>query len=56
VVTSDGKLVIDQPAYFAIRKASRVGDDFEVLGDETKEPQTADAKIEKLFLEAAGKK
>ena len=55
-VTSEGKLVIDQPAYFAVRMAVRVGDDFEVLGEQTKQPETADAIIEKLFLEDAGKK
>jgi len=55
-VTSDGKLVIDQPAYFAVRMAVRVGGDFEVLGEQTKQPETADATIEKLFLEDAGKK
>jgi len=55
-VTSEGKLVIDQPAYFAVRMAVKVGGDFEVLGEQTKEPQTADAKIEKLFFQSEGKK
>jgi hypothetical protein len=49
-VTSDGKLTIEQPVYFAIRMAVRVGDDFEVLGEQTQAPQTADSQIEKLFL------
>lgn len=55
-VTSEGKLVIDQPAYFAVRKAVRIGDDFEVLGEQSKEPQTADTKIEKLFFQSQEKK
>ncbi len=54
-VTADGKLIIDQPAYFAIRMAVKVGDGFEVLGEQTKEPQTADAMIKKIFIQSETK-
>ena len=50
-VTSDGSLVIDEPAYFAVRMAVRVGEDWEILGAASGEPESADAKIEELFLE-----
>jgi len=50
-VTSDGSLVVDQPAYFAIRKAARVGEDFDAKGS----TEDADATIEKLFFKSAGK-
>jgi len=50
-VTSDGSLVIEQPVYFAVRKAARVGDDFDARGTS----EDADAKIEKLFFENARK-
>jgi hypothetical protein len=49
-VTSDGSLVVEQPAYFAIRKAVHVGQDFETLRPSGREPETADGKIEKLFF------
>lgn len=55
-ITNDGSLVIEQPAYFAIRKAQRVGDGFETLKSVPGEPDIADSKIEKLFLRAAEKK
>jgi hypothetical protein len=50
-ITANGRLVIDQPVYFAVRRAIRVADDFETKGPDPAE--TADAKIEKLFLKAA---
>jgi hypothetical protein len=49
-VTSDGSLVIEQTAYFAVRMAVRVGNDWEILGSPSGEPETADAKIEELFF------
>lgn len=55
-VTSDGSLMIEHPAYFAIRRAVRVGDNFQTLKLPGGESDTADAKIEKLFLKSAGKK
>jgi hypothetical protein len=50
-ITEDGDLVIEQPAYFAIRYAIRLGKDFETIGAIGGAPETADAKIEKLFFE-----
>jgi hypothetical protein len=49
-VTSDGSLVIEQPVYFAIKKAVRVGQDFDARGS----TEDGDAKIEKLFFKEAG--
>ena len=49
-VTSDGSLVIEEPAYFAVRMAVRVGEDWEILGTASGEPESADAKIEELFF------
>lgn len=54
-ITSDGGLVIEQPAYFAIRYAVRVDKDFETLGAVGVAPEIADAKIEKLFFETSAK-
>lgn len=51
-VTSDGSLVIEQPAYFAVRKAQRIEGDFEVLGGSGSEPESADAKIKQHFIKA----
>lgn len=51
-VTADGGLVIEQTVYFAVRRAVRVGNDFEILGESSKDPETADAQIETIFLEA----
>lgn len=45
-IDSNGKLVIEQPAYFAVRKAIRVGGDFEPRGEE----KDADKKIESAFF------
>ncbi len=57
-ITNDGSLVIEQPAYFAVRKAQRMGEGFSTLKSKsaTGESDTADSKIEKLFLKAAEKK
>jgi len=55
-ITSDGSLVIEHPAYFAIRKAVRVGDDFQILRSPIGEDVTADVKIEKLFFKESSKK
>jgi hypothetical protein len=49
-VTGDGSLVIEEPAYFAVRMAVRVGEDWDILGAPSGEPETADDKIEELFL------
>lgn len=54
-VTADGGLVIEQTVYFAVRRAVRVGNDFEILGESSKHPETADAQIDKIFLEANNK-
>ncbi len=48
-VTSDGSLVIEQPVYFAIKKAIRIGQDFDARGS----TEIGDAKIEKLFFKEA---
>ena len=45
-------MIIDRPVYFAIRKAVRVGPDFEPKGPMD---ETGDAKIEKLFFKSAEK-
>ena len=55
-VTSDGSLVIEQPVYLAIRKAVRIGEDFQTLKRPGEESETADAKIRKLYLKAKGKR
>lgn len=55
-VTSDGSLVIEQPVYLAVRKAVRIGEDFQTLKRPGGESETADAKIEKLFFKTAVKK
>jgi hypothetical protein len=49
-VTGDGSLMIEEPAYFAVRMAVRVGEDWDILGTASGEPESADAKIEALFL------
>jgi hypothetical protein len=54
-IEANGSLVIDQPTTFAVRRVARVGNDFEVLSRAVAGPETADAKIESLFLKAAGK-
>jgi hypothetical protein len=46
-VSSDGGMIIDRPVYFAIRKAVRVGPDFEPRGGAD---DVGDAKVEKLFF------
>ncbi len=53
-VSGDGRLVIAEPVYFAVRRAVAVGDDFEILGPSVSEPETADTQIDKLFLETSG--
>jgi hypothetical protein len=50
-VSSDGSMTVDRPVYFAIRKAVRVGPDFESKGSED---EIGDVKIEKLFIKSAG--
>ena len=50
-VTTDGSLVIEEPVYFAVRRAVRVGDDWETLRTIDGQPQDADAKIAEIFLE-----
>jgi len=55
-VEADGKLTIEEPVYFAVRRVVRVGEDFETRGLDLPEPEPADAKIEKLFFRAAGVK
>jgi len=52
-VTADGGLMIEQPAYFAVRKAVHVGENFEVLGGSAEAPATADEQIENLFLKTS---
>jgi len=49
-ITVDGSLVIEKPVYFAVRNAVRVGDGFATLGEPGQSQETADAKIEKIFL------
>jgi len=49
-ITSDGSIVIEQPAYFAVRKAQRIEGGFELLGKAGIEPEFADSKIEQLFI------
>ncbi|MHB8054311.1 MAG: hypothetical protein ACYDH3_03585 [Candidatus Aminicenantales bacterium] len=55
-ITNDGSLVIEQPAYFAIRRAQKMGGGFTTLGSLAGEPEIADSKIEALFLKEAEKK
>jgi hypothetical protein len=55
-VTADGSLVIEQPVYFAVRKATRVGGDFEPLGRAAGEAEVADAIIERQFFKTYGKR
>lgn len=50
-ITTDGAIVIEQPAYFAIRYAIRVDEGFENLGATGSLPEIGDSKIEKLFYE-----
>lgn len=52
-VTADGGLIIEQPAYFAVRKAVRVGEGFEVLGASAQAPSTADEQIADFFSKAS---
>lgn len=52
-VTADGGLMIEQAAYFAVRKAIRVGQDFEVLGGSAEAAPTADEQIADLFLKTS---
>ena len=47
-VTSEGSLVVEQPVYFAVRKAVRVGQDFDTKGP----AEEADATIERLFFKS----
>jgi hypothetical protein len=54
-ITADGSLVIEKPVCFAVRNATRVGDGFETLGGPESKQETADAKIEKIFLEKGDK-
>jgi len=49
-IATDGSLIIEQPAIFAVRRAQRVDDGFITLGPPDKEPETADDKIEQLFI------
>jgi hypothetical protein len=51
-VSSDGSMIIDRPVYFAIRKAVRVGPDFEPRGGAE---DVGDVKIEKLFFKSVQK-
>lgn len=51
-VTTEGKLVIEEPTYFAVRKVKRVGDSFSI-GFTHERVKTADAKIEEIFLRTA---
>lgn len=53
-VTTDGSLLIEKSAYFAVRRAVRVGNDFTVLGPSSQESEVADKKIEELYFKAAG--
>ena len=52
-VTSEGSLAIEQPAYFAVRKVQRIGQNFKLLSRPGGESDTADSKIEKIFLQTA---
>ena len=45
-------MIIDRPVYFAIRKAVRVGPDFEPRGGAE---DVGDVKIEKLFFKSVQK-
>ena len=49
--TNEGTLVIEVPVYFAVRRAVRVGDDWQTLSDPD-ELETADAQIGKLFVKS----
>ena len=51
-VTAEGSLVIEQPVYFAVRQAVRVGSGWEILGSDD-EQETADARIRAAFLKAS---
>jgi len=48
--TASGHLSVNQPTVFAIRKAVRVNQSFEILGNESADLVTADGKIEDLYL------
>lgn len=50
-ITDEGDLVIEQPAYFAIRYAIRVEEGFENIGATGSIPEIGDSEIEKLFYE-----
>ncbi|WP_305045005.1 hypothetical protein [Geoalkalibacter sp.] len=52
-VSGDGRLVIEQPVIFAVRRAVAIGSNFEILGPSAAQPETADAQIEKLFRKAS---
>jgi len=47
---TSGRLSVNQPTVFAIRKAVRVNQSFEILGNESEDLITADRKIEDLYL------
>jgi hypothetical protein len=49
-VDTNGKLVIEEPVYFAVRKAIRMGDDFEPR--DPSGAKTSDAGIEALFFKS----
>ena len=53
-ITSNGKLVIDTPVYFAVRRAVRMQGEFEPR--DPAQIETADAKIERLYLKAVGER
>jgi hypothetical protein len=55
-VTSEGSMVIEQPVYFAIKNVQRVGQHFEALSRDLDEPDTADNKIKRIFLQTAGRR
>lgn len=54
-VTADGKLAINEPAVFAVRRAVHVDEGFTVLGEDSGQPRTADDEIAALYLRSESK-
>lgn len=51
-ITSEGELVVNEKTYFAVRRAVRVGDKFEVLGEAGGTVESADALLAEQFAAA----
>lgn len=52
-LTADGALTIDQPAYIAVRMAIRLAGDWRYLKSPSNVTETADKKIDELYLKQA---